>query len=519
MTTPPELSSTGSDTPPACGSWLITFVGLPPHPFEWLGSRFRTVLTEPSFRRLRWAILVGLVVRLVLAPLTSWSTDTTGFAQGDLSFVFQGSPYLGGTLFNPPLSAFLQLPLVTLLLLVYSPQQLITYAPGLLPSTAAIGPGFISPWVASPLMLVAIKLPLIAADVGTTLGLVWLARRSGRPELAPWLGIAFFLNPLAIWVSSVHAEPDGLAALLVVLLIVALAYGRGFLAGALLGLATFAKAYPLVLLPLAVAVLISARRSSAESVGRPIRRLAEFALGLVLVSAIFLPYLAFIPAVVGRPTVVSDFGGLSIFVMYNSGSPALGGFTHAWRSVIPGLVLLQVLELIAVGTAIVVAAGVGWRIRRSDIASSAGLLPMLSVASLATVTGLLLAYPAPQPENLLAIVPLGLASSLSLGRVSSRLTWIVSLSAFALYMVFGTPLEGFTPFILLLGPGPTAVANSVFVTYGHGGYGAPPGYFWFVPGIIAGAALLVVWFIAFRHSLPSDWRVGVSRAIGRLVRR
>lgn len=476
------------------------------------------VWSNPRYRLLRRALLVGLIIRLVLAPISSWTTDTTGFAQGELSFVFQGSPYLGQTLFNPPLAAFLQLPLVALLLVFWTPSQLLGYYPALIPSAGVIGPGFISPWLASPALLVALKLPLIAADVGTTLVLVFLAERAGFPSVAPWVGVAYFLNPLAIWVSALHAEPDGLAAFLVLLLVVALAYSRSFVAGLLLGLATFTKAYPIVLLPLAVVVLLTTVPRGVDGIGAIRRRIAGLVAGLALVTAIFLPYLAFLPAVIGRPVVLGDFGGLSLFVMYNSSSPPLFGFTGLWRHYLPGLTLLAALEVAAVVTAIGVALAVGWGIRRDAATSPAELLPRISIGAIATVSALLLAYPAPQPENVLAVVPLGLAAGLTLGRWARRCVWAISLAAFAQYMVYGTPLMGFTPLIVRLGPHATAFANTVFVRYAQGAYGAPPGYYWFAPGLVAGVAMYGLWLLAAQRALPSSVRAEVRRRLAGLRR-
>ncbi|HZY92836.1 MAG TPA: hypothetical protein VFG07_08750 [Thermoplasmata archaeon] len=488
-------------------------MGLPPDPLTWIRRNLAALWTDPVFRPLRWALMLGLVVRLLLAPVTSWSTDTTGFAIGDITFVFLGNPYSSGTLFNPPLAAFLQTPIVWVLLLFYPPQSLVTFAPSLLPASSAIGPGFISPWVASPAMLLALKLPLILADSVASLALAWLAVRVGRRSQAPWVGVAYALNPLAIWVSSVHAEPDGLAALLVILFIIALSFKRFPIAGALLGLAVFTKAYPVILLPIAAGGVLAMGLVHLGGWRQRARGLLEFSCGIIAASLPFLPYLQFLNAAFGRATPVGDYGGLSVLVLYNSGTPPLDGFTSLWKRLVPGQFLLLGFELTAAVTVAMVVLVLLSRSNRWKAKSPHLSVQVIGTASLAVVASLLLAYPAPQPENLLAVVPLGLAVSLWAGTTLSRLTWILSLAGFAQYMVFGTPLQGFTPLLLLLGPGSVRAANSIFSTYGSGGYGAPPSYYWFVPGILAGAALICIWLLAAWWVIPREWREGVRRRL------
>lgn len=496
---------------------IAEWMGVSSPTVRWLRTRIRLLLFDPSFRRLRWILLTGLVIRLCLAPISSWSTDTTGFTQGELAFVYLGNPYSSEALFNPPLAAFLQAPLFYFLLQFVPAQSLLVFHASLLPASSAIGPGFITPWVSSPLALLALKLPLICADSLATLVLVLLVQRS-YPARSNAFAAAYFLNPLVIYVSSVHAEPDGLAALFVLLFVAGIVFDRPFLSGMFLALAVFSKAYPVILLPMAIgwSLLGSTGARSAKVVrwGHVVRLLV----GAAVPFLIFLPYGQFIPAAFERVTPVGNFGGISILTLYNSGSPPLGGFRAMWDSLIPGGAIILLLSGIA---AVSVAIGIALVVTRPNSTDSAVTsrpsVERVTLAVLLTIGGLLLAYPAPQPENMVAVIPLLLLTVPFLARrsIAAGLFWAVSLSGFGLYLVYGTPLEGFSPLFLLLGPDWVSGASSVMIRYGQGGYGMPPSYYWFVPGLLGGTALLMVWVIAASHVRLVDLKEGARRVMGR----
>lgn len=515
---PPGTDRNIASPDPSLGVRLLAVISPPVGAHPWLRDSLHRLRRGPEFRTLRWTLLVGLVVRLALAPISSWSGDTTGFALGDLSFVYSGSPYSSYALFNPPLASFLQLPLFSLLLLFVPPQSLVTYAPALLPPSSAIGPAFVTPWIASPAALVALKLPLIAADVGTTLLLVVLVRRAGFAERATTVAAAYFLNPLIIWVSSVHAEPDGLAAFFVVLFLACMAFGWAFGSGVALSLSIFSKAYPVILVPLGIAFWIALPPGSWGAVRSRIGRLAAYSAGLAVVAAVFLPYLNFTPAVVSRNTPVDNFGGISVLVLYNVGSPPLAGLTGDWVSAVPGGALLAVFETLAAATIVGAAVVFGYRTwRRSNPPSAPVVIRWAGLASLASVTGLLLAYPAPQPENIVAVVPLALlAASVISSRRFRASYWALSLAGFGLYLSYGTPIEGFMPLMILLGHPWVDQAGSIFIAYGQGAYLMPPGYYWFLVGIIGGVAMLALWAVSCWMIVPKKFRRGVRRRVAAL---
>jgi hypothetical protein len=484
----------------------------------WLRAAFSDLRRAPRFRFLRWALLVGLSIRFILAPIASWGGDTTAFVLGNLTYAYSGSPYTSDLVFNPPLAMFLQLPFFYLLLLAVPPQSLLTFAPSLLPPSTAIGQSFVTPWVASPAALVALKLPLIASDVGATLLLVALAGRLGLGDRSSVVGGAYFLNPLVIWVSSVHGEPDGLAVFLILGLILCMITGWEFGAGAALALAVFAKAYPLVLIPLVVVYWWYLPRGSSGPLRARLARLSALAAGGAVIAAIFVPYLGFASAVVGATTPVGNFGGISVLAIYNVGSPPLGGFTALWTAALPGRAALLLFEALAVASLVGGAVSLPVQMRRlgPDARPDQLLFPVLT-AVLFTETGLLLAYPVPQPENILAIAPLVLLVAYARAGRALRISyWTISLAGFSLYLAFGTPLADFTPLWLLLGPAWVARAGAIFLAYGQGAYLMPPSYYWFVAGIVGGMAMLGIWLISCWRCLPERLARGVTARIARL---
>ncbi|HEY6237874.1 MAG TPA: hypothetical protein VIZ68_01645, partial [Thermoplasmata archaeon] len=207
-----------------------------------LGVHF---LRSPECRPLRWILLAGMAIRLALAPLTSWGIDTAGFVFGDLQLLYTGNPYTSDLFFNPPFAPVVQTPVVYLAVLLRGSQNLVSFVPGILP--AAVATGMASPLVPVPAALLAIKLPIFLADALAAV-LIWkLVRPRLGTTAAGWMAAAWFLNPLVIWASAVHGEPDSFAGLFMLLALWMLLSSRPFPAGVFLSCAIFSKLLPLVL--------------------------------------------------------------------------------------------------------------------------------------------------------------------------------------------------------------------------------------------------------------------------------
>ncbi|MCI4330875.1 MAG: hypothetical protein L3K19_03380 [Thermoplasmata archaeon] len=458
-----------------------------------------------------------MAVRLLLAPITSLSGDTTSFALADLSFLHNGSPYANGILYEPPLASFLQAPLVALLELLDPSQATVVFYPALLPASSILGPAFVTPWLPSPGLLLALKLPLILADVGSALAIVVLLNRAGYRRNSSLAAAAFFLNPVAIWVSSVQAQPDGLAACGVLLFLVALAWGQPLGAGMFLSAAIFSKAYPLALLPVAVAFWLAYREPGDLGIAQPLKRLTRFLGGLVVTGALFLPYLSFFGGVVGGPVSPLNYGGITILSIYNVQMAPLYGFTAWWRAHVPGLFALHTLEAVAVISILFVALATFLALRGRAPLSRSELTTLLATAALLSTAAILLAYPTPQAENASALLPLA-ALFLPIWRRSMPVLYgVLSATIFGLYMTLFTPEGAFLPVLLWLGPGAVGGFVGTARAFVAGKYLWVPPYFWFGFGLIGGLAVIGILARAWWSILPARVREGVRRHVRRAV--
>ncbi|HKV90623.1 MAG TPA: hypothetical protein VJQ43_05450, partial [Thermoplasmata archaeon] len=129
----------------------------------WVLLRLRALATDPKYRTLRWVLVVGLAIRLVLAPLTSWGVDTPYFTLSAARMLETGSPYGGYTFFNPPLGPVVELPGFAFLGLFGSPDGFVHWYPGLTP--VAIHTQSVIPYLPGAGALIALKAPLIASDL------------------------------------------------------------------------------------------------------------------------------------------------------------------------------------------------------------------------------------------------------------------------------------------------------------------------------------------------------------------
>lgn len=450
----------------------------------------RLIIVEGQWRALRYILLGGLVVRLVLMPITSWGADTPNFILSNVGFLYRGSPYANSVLFNPPLGSYVQLPFFEVVSWFVSPQTLVQTFPAL--AGVASSTALVSVLIPSPLALIALKLPLIGSDLMVALLLAMLLCRLGLPAKKVTLSVALWvLNPLVIWASAVHGEVDTLAALAMVASLLLFASEEYFVAGVAVGLGIFAKLYPVVLIFLLLSALPSVTRGGRASSLR--------ATGLILagLGLSALPFVWFWRQILGLVSLQSGaaYGGVSILMMFN---PGVYSQSSPWVDVLtPSLALgvhnvLQTLAVIGVVLGPLVLATRAFR-------PGARIPPLLLIGSvnfqLALGLGLIstvLAAPSPQSEIFVGLTPI-LILMISTGR--SAITIPVAMvwgASFALYMSLATPLAYFYPLILRLGPGAVGWANGVIVGFASGP-GGLRGLFWMASGVTGGTALLLLW--------------------------
>lgn len=453
----------------------------------WGTRKSLALLREPRYRTLRWILLVGFVIRFALAPITSWGVDTPFFTLSAARMLETGTPYDGNTFFNPPLGPVLELPFYAILSTFSSPHSFVQFAPSMMP--LAIRTQMIIPYLPTAAALLALKLPLILSDGAVAL-LVYhgASRVAGGVRAGTLAAGAWFLNPLVIWTSSVHGEVDTLAALFVLLAVVALEKRYAFLVGLFLGLGTFAKLYPLVLVPLAAAVLAlnAARGTGWRPRVQPILRLLA---GLGFSALPFLPLLSGLSVVFAHQAGNVSYGGLSVLIIFN---PNITSIASIWPPGSAGHLVLVMYGTLAVGAAGAVGV-VLYRFYRG--AREPWSLGRLALLTLWGVSGSVLAVLSTQPENVVALLPLLLVASVALGRWARPTYWLVSLSAWAQYLVLLTPLAYFYPLFTLLGPSSVRWANGIVIQYAIGRTTPSQGTFWVVVGVIGGLALFLVWAV------------------------
>jgi hypothetical protein len=475
-------------------------------------SVLRGYLTILEHRSLRIIVLVGLVVRLVLAPLTSWASDTPRFILSTVSLLYLGNPYATSLWFNLPLPTFVAAPFLAVPTLLYGPQGLVTVVSAIAPLT--IQTGVDASEVPTPGALLAWKLPLILCDVLVGLLLYQLTRRfrdsSGlRPN---WVAAAWLLNPLVIWATAVHGEVDTLAALFVLLAAVSLMGERWAPAGLFLGLGVFSKAYPVALIPLALAVILA--RPGARGLIRRLTETGWLSVGLGVSAVPFLPYLPQMLGVLGNRWSIQTYGGVSVLAVFNGASPKLGGwYGQLTSNLAVAAALLDGLRALALGGILLGALFVVWRMRGTPTTEGERFRWIL-LAILWAIVGVLLSYSVPQPENLLGVIPPALLlACLTRWTLGVRCLLALSGAGVLLYASLLTPAAVFYPLARLLGPPAVLWVNGVVLAYIHA---APlQGSLWLTAGLLGGGVLLGLWVASGILLMPEELRMRMRKLVKR----
>ncbi|HEV2316036.1 MAG TPA: hypothetical protein VGV89_00465 [Thermoplasmata archaeon] len=465
----------------------------------------RRLALAPEHCRLRWILLLGLAVRVILAPLTSWDFDTPGFVQAGISTLYTGSPYTSSLWSNPPLAPFLASPLLGVPAWFLGPQNLVVAVSAIAPVTAQTGVN--ATYLPVPAALLAWKLLFILADAGVAL-LLYAAARQGtfgvalRPNV---IAAAWMLNPLVIWASAVHGEIDSLAVLFVLAGLLALVGKHWTSAGLFLALAVFTKAYPIVLIPLALVVLWMAPRDLLHRSRTRMIDLGRWAGGFLVGSVAFL---AFIPEsfrLLDAKLANPEYGGLSVLAVFNGASPRGSGWYAAFSSNLSYAALaLDLFRGLAVAGVVCGTVLVALWLRQEPDASEARRLRWIVLAAIWSVVGVLIADSVPEPENLLAVIPLALlALPATRWRAPALAVALLSAAGLLLYLAYLTPFAMFYPLAHLLGNAQILWVNRVVIGYVH----TPllQGTLWLGAGLLGGGCLLYLWARSAVELIPRGW--------------
>lgn len=449
--------------------------------FSWLKAR----LVGPEAKRFRWILAVGVLVELILAPLTSWSIDTPGFVSAGISLIYNGSPYAANQFFNPPLGPFLEAPLFAILSIWIPPQSLITNVSAIGPAANATGISTQIPTVAA---LLALKLPLIGASAVSTLSLLYLAEKLVGRTKANYVAAVWIFNPLLIWATAVHGEVDILAVAATLTFLIAVTQRWYVLAGVALALGIFSKVYPLALLPMAVvlvAALARGRGPSAVSVA-VVRLLVGLGLGVLP----FLAYLSQLASTYGGLYAQASYGGFNLLLLFNPGifKPPRGlSMAFRLRNAVIVHYTFEVIFVVAL-LASVIAADLFSRLDRAR--SPVHPNERLAYAAYLPLAATLMYQSSPQSENLLLILPLLLILACTGKRWATYVYWAISGAGLYLYFSLLTPVAYFYPLAVMGGSRWISAINHVVISYSANSV-LPPRDSWVIAGVVGGGCILV----------------------------
>jgi hypothetical protein len=276
--------------------------------------------------------IAGLVIRLILAPITATTYDIYPGYLAIMSLLGGGTIYDERAFSYPPLFLVLLYPLMLALSLIIEPASFAQTPSDV--SEFSIHYGTISPTITSPIFNLVYKSPMIIADMLIGLQLyhiVWETSQnesSARKAYMLWI-----LNPLVIQVSAVHGSFDSICVFFAVLAVYRFKDARYFESGAYLAFGILTKIFPVFLIPVLLAAL-AGKSLADDSQFLRVRILSLFkgtigmALGGLLVIMVFiLPLMDFLGALNTRAAFTDISGFNLLFIQY---WPSLG-----WSNGIP----------------------------------------------------------------------------------------------------------------------------------------------------------------------------------------
>tara|TARA_B100000963_G_C22638011_1_gene678651 strand:+ start:3479 stop:5176 length:1698 start_codon:yes stop_codon:yes gene_type:complete len=212
-----------------------------------LGNGLKKLFSNPKARRL---IIIGLFLRLILAPWTSHSTDIAAHFLGVSDMIHNSSsPYSSLDFSYPPVLMIFLYPLLLIASIFSDPGTWATTPDemGALCTKVSI----CTTIVPSPTFNLLLKTPLIFSDIIAGIVIFSILLHIKNEDFAvSGMGI-YILNPLTIWVSAVLGQSDSMLSMFVLLSIFYLLRNDLISSGIMFGLSVMTKGYSL---PLAVSI-------------------------------------------------------------------------------------------------------------------------------------------------------------------------------------------------------------------------------------------------------------------------
>gem|GEM_PF-889475 len=345
-------------------------------------------------------IVVGLLVRLIVAPWTSCPYDIYPFYRASVDML-SGAGVYGHAYFSyPPLSAVVFYPFIAILSLFLDPSNFgsVQYS---MVSVAQIT-GMLIPFVTHPLFNISFKLPLIVSDLLLGITLYRFVRERRGKDSAKKVFVLWFLNPLVIWISSIAGQIDVLPAFMTLIAFISF-YRREYLfAGLALGIGVFIKLYPIYLFIFYLTFLFS-REFDGQHLRASLLRIKGFyamliggLMSLIVVLPFFLAPDKMLDFIFRR-TGSTSYGGLN-FWFFVPALPSEGLLPDILPSVIglPTIVFVLMVVLIFLLSNLIV---------RLYTKKKIDELTLLTIGNLVVIGLILFLQPVTNPQHMLWIFP------------------------------------------------------------------------------------------------------------------
>lgn len=257
-------------------------------------SSFKSATSSPIFP----LIVLGICLRLALAPFLTWTIDASFWYRSAMDFMSGIGIYGSDTFSYPPLWAYTFLPFVWVLSLIIPPQYLGTYSEAF--ASAAPEMYMMVPTITSPLFNMAFKLPLILAETLVGILIYKIALEFTTQDQAKKAFSLWYLNPLVILCSTVFGQFDVFPAMMALLGIMLLYKKKYIFCGLAIGMGFLYKISPVFLLPLCFAFCAASVLRGTRVEGQAARKLGGVAAGCIKIVAGFsIPVCLFILPLLG----------------------------------------------------------------------------------------------------------------------------------------------------------------------------------------------------------------------------
>jgi len=228
-------------------------------------------------------LIVGLLIRFVLAPLFTYTYDITHWAMV-MSHIQAGfGLYQVPGYYYSPVWGYMLGTTSLFSNFVFHLQPMVNFFDSLLP-VQDLWWYYFTPQVTTITFSVFIKAPMIISDVIVGALIYYLIKDKTGDEKKATYGFAlWFLCPIVIWMSSVQAMFDSFSVLFLLLSVILVYKGHYLTGGALLSIAVFTKFFPFYVVFAMIAYIMLKGRDDKAAMKK---NLLMGAAGLIIMTVI-----------------------------------------------------------------------------------------------------------------------------------------------------------------------------------------------------------------------------------------